>query len=192
MTPELFVVGTVGRMQSVKAQPLLSSAFVRALQIAPELRHRLRLVLVGDGPLRFEAQAILAQGQVSALAWMPGERLDVPDVMRGLDAFVLPSLAEGISNTILEAMASALPIVAARVGGNEELIADGQTGALIPAGDVDAMARALVALATDPKKAAALGAAGRRRVEEHFSLAAMVAAYRGVYDGALARLPVRQ
>jgi sugar transferase (PEP-CTERM/EpsH1 system associated) len=185
--PGLFVIGTVGRMQTVKAQPLLSSAFVRALEMAPALRQRLRLVLVGDGPLRAEAQAILAHGGVSTLAWMPGERADVPDILRALDAFVLPSLAEGISNTILEAMASALPVLACRVGGNAELVVDGQTGTLVPAGDVEALARELVALASDPSRAAAMGSAGRLRVEQHFSLPAMVAAYQGVYDHALAR-----
>jgi sugar transferase (PEP-CTERM/EpsH1 system associated) len=104
-----FLVGTVGRMQAIKAQPLLAQAFVAALRQAPELRDRLRLVMVGGGPLRAECQTILEAGGVADLAWLPGERADVPEVMRGLDAFVLPSLGEGISNTILEAMATALP-----------------------------------------------------------------------------------
>ena len=186
MTSGLFVVGTVGRMQTVKAQPLLSQAFVRAIEMAPALRQRLRLVLVGDGPLRAEAQAILEQGGVSALAWMPGERADIPDVLRGLDAFALPSLAEGISNTILEAMASALPVLAFRVGGNAELVDDGRTGTLVPAGNVEALARELVALASDPTRARGMGSAGRRRAEQHFSLPAMVKAYQRVYDNALA------
>ena len=86
------------------------------------LRERLRLVMVGDGPLRAEAQAVLDAAGVGDLAWLPGERADVPDVMRGLDCFVLPSLAEGISNTILEAMASGLPVLATAVGGNAELV----------------------------------------------------------------------
>ena len=72
--------------------------------------------MVGDGSLRAECQAILQQGGVDHLAWLPGARDDVPDVMRGLDCFVLPSLAEGISNTILEAMACGLPVLATRVG----------------------------------------------------------------------------
>lgn len=183
---DLFVVGTVGRMMTVKAQPLLARAFVRALALAPALRPRLRLALVGDGPLRAEAEAVLAEGGVRDLAWLPGERSDVPDVMRGLDAFALPSLAEGISNTILEAMASGLPVLATRVGGNHELVADGSTGRLVPAGDVEALAQGLVALASDPAAAAAQGRAGRRRVEERFSLPAMVAAYATLYDQLLA------
>ncbi len=98
--------------------------------------------------------------------------------MRGLDCFVLPSLAEGISNTILEAMASGLPVVATDVGGNAELVVDGQTGELVPSGDVRGHGRQCIAgLAGDPARAAAMGAAGRLRVERHFSLPAMVDAY---------------
>lgn len=182
----LFVVGTVGRMQAIKAQPLLAAAFVRALQRQPGLRDRLRLVMVGDGPLRAEAQAVLAQAGVAQLAWLPGERADVPDVMRGLDCFALPSLAEGISNTILEAMASGLPVVATAVGGNPELLVDGQTGELVPPGDVETMAASIAGLASDPARAAAMGAAGRQRAEQCFSLPAMVGAYRQLYDRLLA------
>jgi sugar transferase (PEP-CTERM/EpsH1 system associated) len=184
--PDLFVVGTVGRMMTVKAQPLLARAFVRALELAPWLAPRLRLVMVGDGPLRAEAEQMLVGGGVRELAWLPGERPDVPDVMQGLDAFVLPSLAEGISNTILEAMASGLPVLATRVGGNAELVDEGATGLLVDAGDVDALAKGLVALASDPVAAAALGRAGRQRVKARFSLPAMVAAYRSLYDDLLA------
>jgi glycosyltransferase involved in cell wall biosynthesis len=107
--------------------------------------------------------------------------------MRGLDAFVLPSRAEGISNTILEAMATALPVLATRVGGNAELVEEGRTGLLVPAGDVQAMAQALVTLASAPAAAAALGRAGRERVERRFSLQAMVGAYQRLYDGLLQR-----
>jgi sugar transferase (PEP-CTERM/EpsH1 system associated) len=180
--PGLFVVGTVGRMMTVKAQPLLARAFVRAIELAPWLSSRLRLVMVGDGPLRAEAEQVLVEGGLRELAWLPGERADVPDVMRGLDAFVLPSLAEGISNTILEAMASGLPVLATRVGGNHELVAEGTTGLLVNAGDVDALAQGLIALASDPAAAAALGLAGRQRVQARFSLPSMVAAYQSLYD----------
>ena len=185
--PSLFVVGTVGRMQTVKAQPLLAQAFVRALQLQPALRERLRLVMVGDGPLRAEAQAVLDAAGVGSLAWLPGERSDVPDVMRGLDCFALPSLAEGISNTILEAMASGLPVVVTRVGGNGELVVDGRTGKLVPPGDVDALAAALAGMAADPAAAAAMGRVGRERVVQHFSLSAMVTAYQALYDEQLAQ-----
>lgn len=185
--PSLFVVGTVGRMAGVKHQTLLARAFVRALALAPALRDRLRLVMVGDGPLRAEAQAILDQAGASALAWLPGERTDVADVMRSLSAFVLPSLAEGISNTILEAMASGLPVVATAVGGNAELVAHGHSGEVVRSDDVEALAAALLRLASDPARSAGMGHAGRALVDQRFSLQAMVAAYQGLYDRALAR-----
>ena len=184
--PSLWVIGTVGRMQAVKAQTQLARAFIRAVELQPALRSRLRLVMVGDGPLRAEAQALLNAAGLADLAWLPGERADVPDVMRGLDCFVLPSLAEGISNTILEAMASGLPVLATAVGGNAELIVAGQTGELVPVGDGEAMAVALLRLAADPVRATAQGRAGRQRVVQHFSLPAMVGAYQALYDRLLA------
>jgi sugar transferase (PEP-CTERM/EpsH1 system associated) len=180
--PALWLAGTVGRMQTVKAQPLLAQAFVNALQQQPALRDTLRLVMVGDGPLRAECQAILQQAGVAHLAWLPGARDDVPDVMRGLDCFVLPSLAEGISNTILEAMACGLPVLATRVGAAAELLVEGRTGLLVRAGDAQALAEGLQQLALDRGAARAMGQAGRLRIEHHFSLPAMVAAYQTIYE----------
>ncbi|MBA3033121.1 MAG: TIGR03088 family PEP-CTERM/XrtA system glycosyltransferase [Gammaproteobacteria bacterium] len=180
--PDHWLVGTVGRMQTVKDQTLLARAFIRAIELAPELKARLRLVMVGEGPLRAAAQQLLEQAGVADLAWLPGERHDVPDILRGLDCFVLPSLAEGISNTILEAMASGLPVIATRVGGNPELVIEGRTGCLVPSSDVAAMARALVGYATDIEKARAAGKAGREEIKNRFSIEAMVATYHGLYD----------
>lgn len=187
--PGLFVAGTVGRMQTVKAQPLLARAFVLALRAQPALAGRLRLVMVGGGPLQVECEAVLRDAGVSHLAWLPGERADVPDVMRALNCFVLPSLAEGISNTILEAMACGLPVVATAVGANAELVEHSHTGLVVPAGDAEALARALLAMAQDPARAAAMGLAGRQRVEQRFSLQSMVEAYEGVYRRVLPNRP---
>ena len=182
-----WLIGSVGRMQVVKNPTLLAQAFVRLMAIAPPLRERVRLVMVGDGPLRSQAQAVIDEAGLGALAWLPGERSDVPEVMRGLHAFVLPSTAEGISNTILEAMASALPVVATDVGGNRELVSPGVTGALVPSQDVEAMAQSLHVLAADPDQAQRLGHAGRAEVERRFSLQAMVSGYQALYDEMLAR-----
>ena len=184
---DCWLVGTVGRMAEVKNQTLLARAFLLALEWAPALRSRLRLVMVGDGPLRAQAQAILDEGGAGALAWLPGERGDVPDVMRGLDCFVLPSLAEGISNTILEAMASGLPVVATAVGGNADLVVDGRNGEIVPASDVQALAASLVRLASNPAQALAMGREGRAIAERRFSMQAMVATYQGLYDRLLTR-----
>ena len=184
--PALWLFGSVGRMQAVKAQTHLARAFVRALELEPSLRETARLVMVGDGPLRDESMAILAQARAETLAWLPGARNDVADIMRGLDCFVLPSLAEGISNTILEAMASGLPVIATRVGGNVELVDENRTGMVVGASDVEALAQAMLALAADRVRAARMGRAGRAEVLSRFSLQAMVAAYQRLYDGQLA------
>jgi sugar transferase (PEP-CTERM/EpsH1 system associated) len=183
--PAHWIVGTVGRMQAVKDQVLLARAFVQALREQPSLRERLRLVMVGEGPLKAQALAELQAAGVADLAWLPGERADVPEVMRGLQCFVLPSLAEGISNTILEAMASGVPVIATAVGGNADLVDHGRSGEIVPAGDVQAMANALLRLASDPARAASMGRAGRADAEQKFSMQAMVAAYQGRYDAAL-------
>lgn len=180
--PDCWLVGTVGRMQAVKDQPTLTRAFIRALEIEPSLKRQLRLVLVGEGPLRNECQQLLATAGVSDLAWLPGERSDIPEIMRSLDCFVLPSLAEGISNTILEAMASGLPVIATDVGGNADLVAAGQTGEIIPSANPEAMAKEIVRLACQATIAKEMGLAGRNLVEKKFSMTAMVAAYQGTYD----------
>ncbi len=187
-----WIVGTVGRMQTVKDQPTLVRAFLLALQQRPELRNRLRLVLVGQGPLRAVCQQLLAEAGATDLAWLPGERNDVADVMRGLHCFVLPSLAEGISNTILEAMASALPVVATAVGGNADLVGHGNTGIIVPPDDPQEMADAIARLALAAPHAAAMGLAGRAKAEACFSMAAMVKSYRTVYERQLVAAQIQQ
>ena len=177
-----WLVGTVGRMQQVKDQPNLARAFVRLMTQQPALRDRVRLVMLGGGPLREQVQRIVDEAGLSALCWLPGERSDVADVMRGLSCFALPSLAEGISNTILEAMASGLPVVATDVGGNAELVGEGSTGLIVPPANAEALAEAIGRLASDPGRAAAMGGAGRTRAVGQFSLEAMVARYQGIYD----------
>ena len=177
-----WIVGTVGRMQTVKDQPTLARAFVQVLAQYPELRDRLRLVLVGEGPLREVCRQLLSRAGVADLAWLPGERSDIADVMRGLHCFVLPSLAEGISNTILEAMASALPVIATAVGGNADLVTHGKTGLIVASDSVHEMADAIALWASGPTRAAAMGRAGRIKAEAQFSLPAMVNTYRQVYD----------
>ena len=179
---DLVFFGTVGRMQPVKDQANLARAFARALDLRPELRDRARLLMAGDGPQMPQVRGILQDAGIDGLCWLPGERRDIPDFLRGLDVFVLPSLSEGIANTILEAMACGLPVLATRVGGNAELVDEGVTGALVPSADPDAMARQLIRLADEAALRREMGRAGRRRVEQRFSLEAMVGAYQSLYD----------
>jgi len=183
--PEHWLVGTVGRMDQVKDQSALARAFVLALSMHPGARDRMRLIMVGEGVLRAESERILADGGARELAWFAGERDDIAGIMRGLDCFVLPSRGEGISNTILEAMASALPVVATRVGGNTELVEDGLTGRLVPAADPLALAQAMLGYFGNPALARRQGRAARHRVERTFSLDRMVDNYHRLYLAAL-------
>jgi sugar transferase (PEP-CTERM/EpsH1 system associated) len=183
--PGHFIVGTVGRLDAVKDQTNLARAFVAALRRHPGARQRLRLAIVGDGPLRDEVLRVLAAADATPCAWLAGERHDVADVMRGLDCFVLPSLAEGISNTLLEAMASGLPVIATRVGGNAELMEEGLTGRLVPRADPEALATEILHYFDDPQLARRHGGAGRSLVEKRFSLDLMVRRYDELYSGVL-------
>ncbi len=114
--------------------------------------------------------------------WLAGAREDVPQLLSALDVFVLPSLAEGISNTILEAMACGLPVVATRVGGNGELVLEAETGFLVPRADSQALAAALLNYVENAALRAAHGAAARTRVEGTFSIDRMISSYLEVYD----------
>lgn len=180
--PETFVVGTVGRLEKVKDQMSLARAFIAAVRSAPAARERLRLVIVGHGSQRAAIETMLNEAGVAQRVWFAGERSDIPEVLRGLDAFVLPSLMEGISNTILEAQASGLPVLATAVGGNLELIEDGLTGRLVPAADPEAMARVLLEWLNAPAAASTLGQSARQQVESRFAIEIMVAAYESVYE----------
>lgn len=187
LTAHAFVIGSVGRMASVKDYPTLVRAFLILLNKAPDLRDNARLLIVGDGIARKECLAMLREAGADAIAWLPGERADIPDLMRTMDLFVLPSLGEGISNTILEAMSTGLPVVATKVGGNAELVMHGLTGTLVPPGEPEALADALL----DYYRKSALlwshGKAARRLIETNFSMEAMTKGYLNVYDKVLRR-----
>ncbi len=182
-------------MKEVKDPLALVRAFIWSLKKIPEARQRLRLVMVGDGPLLEPARALLAQEGFADLAWLPGARHDVHRILRDLDVFVLPSLVEGISNTILEAMACGLPVIATDVGGNPELVQDNVTGRLIPRRDLSALSQAIGYYLSHPAERTRHGREARRVVETRFSLGTMVSGYVSVYDrllrerAQLARIP---
>lgn len=173
------VVGSVTRFSAIKDPLNLVRAFIAARQDAAGAA--LRLVMVGDGALRGEAEALLEQSGAAGAAWLPGSRDDVAAVLRELDVFVLGSRREGISNTVLEAMSSGLPVIATATGGNFELVRDGATGRLVPPGDAQALARAMLDYARDGALRGAHGSAARLRVETEYSLERMLAAYHALY-----------
>lgn len=177
-----FVIGCVGRLQTVKNQTLLARAFVRLLEQRPAARDVARLVIVGEGPLQAPIMEILNAGGCAQLAWLPGARDDIDALLRAFDVFVLPSLNEGISNTILEAMACGLPVIAAGVGGNPELIEEGVTGRLVASDNPAQMAQALGDYLDQRMVAASHGRAGRERAVARFSLERMVQQYVELYE----------
>ena len=187
------VFGSVGRMVEVKDYPTLARAFIQMVQQQPEQGARARLVIVGEGAARKTCLELLQAAGLAHLAWLPGERHDIATIMQALDVFVLPSRNEGISNTILEALASGLPVVATAVGGNVELIEAGVNGTLVQPGDVAGMAQALLGYLGEadgqqtPARMAEQGGHARRIALQRFSIAAMAEAYAGVYDQTLER-----
>src|SRR5262249_16636032 len=155
-----WLIGTVGRMEAVKDQPNLARAFVKAVQRHPGARRQLRLIMVGAGQNKGEVETILRDAGVRDLVWFAGEREDVATLLQGLDCFVRAAGAEGVSNTILEAMSSGLPVVATRVGANAELVEDGITGRLVEAADPDALALEIALYSENPTMAKRHGRAG--------------------------------
>ena len=176
------VFGSVGRMVEVKDYPTLVRAFIRLLQQQPELALRARLVIVGDGPARAACLELLQAAGLADLAWLPGERHDIAAIMQALDVFVLPSRNEGISNTILEALASGLPVIATAVGGNPELVEPDINGVLVQPGEVDDMAQALLGYLRSPERVAGHGRQARMYAEQRFSIPTMAEAYSTVYE----------
>ena len=177
--PGTRMIGTVGRLSWAKDQANL----IRAFRIARESIQDSALLLIGDGALRSELEATAREEGVEDAIRFLGDRDDVDQLLRGLDLFVLSSLTEGYSVALLEACASALPIVATDVGGNAEIVANGINGRLVAPGDPGAMAREIVALLRDRRRADLMGRAGREWVLDQGSFRSMAARYSVIYAG---------
>ena len=171
------LIGAVGRLDPVKDLPTLLHAFGRLTG-----RHsHARLILIGDGPERARLERLIAASNLSTRVTLAGYRRDVKDLLPALDVYVNTSVFEGLSLTILEAMAAALPVVATQVGGTPEVVVDGETGILVP-NDPEAIAGALSALLHDSERRRMFGRAGRTRVERLFSIDRMIQQYASVYE----------
>jgi glycosyltransferase involved in cell wall biosynthesis len=170
-------VGTAARLDPVKGLDGLLEAFhgLRA-------RHPgARLYILGEGPERGALEALIARHGLGDIVTLTGHRADVRELLPGFDLYVNSSTYEGVSLTILEAMAAGLPVVATAVGGNPEVVEDGHTGVLVPPRDPRALGEVLAALLADGGRRAALGAAGRRRAEERFAFERMMTMYERAY-----------
>jgi len=186
LLPEAFrdklIIGTVGRQELVKDQLNLVNAYQQLLTRHPGLQSQTALLLVGHGSQHATLQQRVKTDGYAENVWFAGNRTDVPELMAAMDLFVLPSKAEGISNTVLEAMASGLPVVATAVGGNAELVVPQHTGLLVPKEDPAALAQALYQYLSQPAMLKAHGVAARQRAVDQFSLDKMVGEYQKVYQ----------
>ena len=181
--PGDFVIGTVARFAEVKDLSTLIDAF----SIIVQQQKNAHLVLAGDGPLtnslKEQARNCVAKDKIHFL----GYRNDVFNVLALFDVFVNCSLSEGLSITILEAMASKLPVIATAVGGNVELIQDGNNGRLVPVRNPKKLAQALLDLIADPLLCADMGKINRSRIEQQYSLSNMVRQYENIYASVLGK-----
>ena len=168
---------TVARLNPIKDQHTL----LKAARLVADADPGFRLDLVGDGELRDDLVALCNSLGLQDHVCFLGSRDDVRCQLAAADVFVLSSLSEGISLTLLEAMASGLPVVATAVGGNSEVVVDGKTGILVPPCNPERLASAIGAILASPEMARQMGCAGRRRVETEFDLSRVVARYEGLY-----------
>ena len=160
-----FVVGFVGRFVAIKDLGTLVNAFGQVVREVPHAH----LLLAGDGPIRGELQRAAAAAGVAERVHFLGWTEDLVSVYAAMDVCALTSLNEGTPVALIEAMAARKPVVATRVGGVPDLVADGRTGLLVAARDSVALARSIVALAADPALRARLGGAARADVQQRFS-----------------------
>ncbi len=184
------VFGTVGRMAEVKNQLFFIRAFLELIQTYPQYQTKARLVLVGDGILMQPAQLLVEDfcsrnHCENQLVFFAGKSDQADQYLRLMDVFVLPSLAEGISNTILEAMATSLPVIATDVGGNSDLVVENETGFIIPVNNIQKLTQVMKIYIDNERLRLSHGLAGRRRITEHFSMQKMVSSYEQVYEKVL-------
>jgi glycosyltransferase involved in cell wall biosynthesis len=178
LSQDAFVIGTAGRLDPVKNLALLLQAHALVRDRVPGAQ----LAIIGDGPERAALESRAAALGASGSVMFAGYRSDVRALMQAFDVYVNSSNYEGVSLTILEAMASGVPVIATSVGGNPEVVVDVETGYLVPS-SAPAIGDAIARLAHQPHVRRKLGDAARWRVRRHFSIGRMVDQYAAVYFG---------
>ncbi|MFT6915445.1 MAG: sugar transferase (PEP-CTERM/EpsH1 system associated) [Motiliproteus sp.] len=181
-SPKMLTIGTVGRLAEVKNQQLLIRAFARLLALNVSTPSALALVIIGEGSCRNELQSLIDELGLNEHCTLAGNRHDIPQAMQELDIYVQSSKAEGISNTILEAMASGLPIISTDVGGARELVNDQLNGIIIGNNDESQLVNALNLYVNTPEIRLLHGRASRELSEQAFSLDSMTQQYDRVYQ----------
>jgi glycosyltransferase involved in cell wall biosynthesis len=179
-------VAVIGNLWPVKGHRTL----VEAVAMLPSDLHQVRFICAGEGSERTPLSARIAELGLRERVILLGHRLDVPALLTRSTAACLCSSAEGLSNALMEAMAARLPVIATRVGGNPELVHEGENGRLVPYGDPRALADALTRLLRAPETARAMGQKGRERVERELTLERMADGYGALYRRLLGRAPL--
>ncbi len=173
------IIITVARLSPEKDVANLLRAVPAVLATHPQARFE----IAGDGPCRAELSDLAVQLGVTSHVTFLGEVQDIPALLSRARLFVLPSQTEGISLTLLEAMARGLPIVTTRVGGNPEVVEHGTTGLLVPSRDPTSLASGISSILADAQSGQRMGEAGRQRVENNFDIRKMMARYEALYMG---------
>jgi len=181
------LLGSVGRLVEVKNYPSLIRAFSIILEECPAAK----LLLVGDGPEEQNLRNLAEELDVSTRVIFLGRRDNVAALMSILDVFILPSFREGMSNTVLEAMSSGLPVVTTNTGGNPEIVAHGETGYLFEVDDIDGLAGRLKLLLSSDATRRKIGANAREYILSNHSLEVMVSNYENTYQQLLEKCGVR-
>ena len=180
-----FCVGTIGRLEEQKGQKYLLAALPQLRQAIPDLT----LLLVGDGRLTEVLRAQAQELGVADLVHFLGTRRDLPQLYRAMDVFVLPSLWEGLPLVLLKAMAAGLPVVATQVSGSREVIIDGENGCLVPPGQPEPLAQAILKLYQRPDLRLAWGQQARGTIAQKYSQQAMLRQLEALYQSLVPRPP---
>lgn len=177
------IVGNVAALVPHKGQRHLIEAAALVVQKVPDTR----FVIAGEGELRHQLERLIAEHRLDKHVFLLGFRPDVLSVHKAFDIFAMSSITEGLGTSLLDAMACARPIVASAAGGIPEVVVDGQTGVVVPPRDRHALAAALVRLLNDEALRRTMGAAGRARVKQMFSVEEMVRGTMAVYQRVVSR-----
>lgn len=172
------VVGIVARLSAAKDHENLFRAMVKLRESHADIR----CLVVGDGERKSEIEAAVTRLDLGDCVCLAGARSDVARVLSAMDVFVLSSYTEGLAVTLVEAMAVGLPVVATNVGGNPEVVVDGDTGYIVPARDSVALADGIDHILTNPARALEMGRTGEQRAREKFSAKSMCAQYEALYE----------
>ena len=177
LSPTDVVCASVARLDEQKGISYLIEAARKVVEEKPDTR----FIIVGDGPLRKSLEGLSTRLGLEEHVLFLGARNDVAEILKASDVFVLPSLWEGFPNVVLEAMASGLPVVATKTSGTPEAVADGDTGLLVEPKDAQGLAEAIRTMVSDEQQRRAMGARGKKRVMELFSLEKMITANEELY-----------